>query len=639
MTSCLLVVEHLDTIGCDDMELYINLNKGMHTLNTGKLTRKRVMVKGKDGKTFFRMQWVNPWDASTGHGMRAIHNEDHLKEAMRHGINEHPQYKQALAAQGIHSERALKNKLHTKSPVYLPETKESAMGGQFIDNHIRQGANKYLAIHDGDFFQHTAMINDAGHTELEAERMGELSEQLPHSFLQTLDEGSTMDIGWATMGMNGADMERAKELTKMTYGEDSPQYNAVKAMEPDPDKQEPEQPKEEPKLVVEDKPKTDEKPAYGTPEDYNPDDYSHDGKIKNMAEWRREATEKEMQGKNKKEAITQSIDFDELENMDEDTVADLLHDKDKYADLHEQHERATRFMLNSPLAAAWASANDVFGQLSPTAIEHVFSSPEGKYTAEIESIKPDITDLGMGMHDVNWHMNIKLKDKDGYRAGSILRQVGRDHDGTLVVHNELLDVDEDYQNIGIASNVYNRSEQMWKHMAKGNKVKVSIYANITVGAYAWADKSKGFDFADSYELKTARSELREFIDKNGWDEEEVMNACGYDSVDDLEHAWEFAELDDGYRYDLTAHDFEDIKGDAHLGKAFMLTSKSSWEAEKHMNTDGEAYQEQLRDSKVDDYLADTGQEDLDYLDLDDDLDDISDEELEQYSRLMDKEKI
>jgi len=628
----------LDTIGCDDMELYINISKGMHTLNTGKLTRKRVMVKGKNGKTFFRMQWVNPWDASTGHGMRAIHNEDHLKEAMRHGINEHPQYKQALAAQGIHSERTLKNKLHTKSPVYLPETKESAMGGQFIDNHIKHGANRYLAIHDGDFFQHTAMINDAGHTELEAERMGELTEQLPSSFLQTLDEGSTMDIGWATMGMNGADMERAKELTKMTYGEDSPQYNAVKSMEPDPDKQELEQPKEETKLehVIEPK---DEKPAYGTPEDYNPREYDHDEKIANMWEWRREATEKEMKGKNKKEAITKHIDFDELENMDEDIVADMLQDKDTYRNLHDQHESATKHGLNSSLDAAIASAKDVFGDLSPSAIEHVFSSPDGKYTAHIESVIPDVSDFGKGRYHVDWNMTLKLKSKDGFSAGRVIRKVGRDWDGTLLVHNELLDVEDDYQNIGIAGNLYERTEQMWKHISKGNKVKISIYANITIGAYAWADKSKGFDFADSYELENARTELWSFIENNGWDANKVMNACGYDSVDDLEHAWEFAELDDGYRYDLTPHNFHDLKGEAHLGKAFMLTSKSSWEAEKHINLDGKAHQENIRDNKVDDYLADTGQEDLNYEDLED-LDGIDeDDELPSMSGLSTYEQV
>jgi hypothetical protein len=618
----------MDMIGCDDMELYINISKGMHTLNTGKLTRKRVMVKGKNGRTFYRMQWVNPWDASTGHGVRAIHNGKQLDEAIRHGITRQPNLQQHLSHQGIHSTLDLKDKLHFDHPLFLPETEESSQGAMFLANHIQHGSQKYLGMFDNDIYQHSremSKIDDITGME-EAERMSSLGAKLPSSFLETLDEGSTVDIGWSVSKMNGADMDRAKELAKMTYGEDSIQYNAIKDMEPDPDKQE--QGEQKVEHVIEPK---DEKPAYGTPEDYRPHYHTHDEKINNMTEWRREATEKEMQGKNKKEAITQSIDFDELESMDEDTVADMLEDQDKYGDLHEQHETAMKHMLNSQLEAAKESAKDVFGELSPTAIEHVFSSPEGKYTAHISSIKPDIMNLGMGKYDVNWSMSIKLKSKDGYHAGNINRTVGRDHDGSLVVHNDLLEVDEDYQNIGIASNVYNRSEQMWKHMAKGNKVKISICANITVGAYAWADKSKGFDFADSYELKAARSELKDFISNNNWDEEEVMQACGYENVDELEHAWEFAELDDGYRYDLTPHAFEDIKGDAHLGKAFMLTSKSSWEAEKHINTDGKAYQEQLRDDSVDDYLADTGQEDLDYEDLED-LDDVSDEELEVFRR-------
>ena len=40
------------------MELYVDLEKAV--LNTGKLVKKRVMVRGKNGKVYYRMQWVDP---------------------------------------------------------------------------------------------------------------------------------------------------------------------------------------------------------------------------------------------------------------------------------------------------------------------------------------------------------------------------------------------------------------------------------------------------------------------------------------------------------------------------------------------------------------------------------------------------
>ena len=45
------------------MELILDMEKGMRTLNRGKLVRKPVQVRGKNGKIFTRMQWVDP---STG---------------------------------------------------------------------------------------------------------------------------------------------------------------------------------------------------------------------------------------------------------------------------------------------------------------------------------------------------------------------------------------------------------------------------------------------------------------------------------------------------------------------------------------------------------------------------------------------
>lgn len=102
------------------MEFYIDLNKGV--LNTSKLVKRPVQVKGKNGKTFTRMQWVDPHDASTGYGVRRIDSEEAYHKAKEHGVI-NPFSEKHMSDQGI---KNIRDHDFDKHPhFYMPETKMS----------------------------------------------------------------------------------------------------------------------------------------------------------------------------------------------------------------------------------------------------------------------------------------------------------------------------------------------------------------------------------------------------------------------------------------------------------------------------------------------------------------------------------
>ncbi|MDP4224877.1 MAG: hypothetical protein Q8910_00710, partial [Bacteroidota bacterium] len=104
-------------------DLYLDVLKSFHHLDFGHLVKKAVQVKGKNGRTFTRMQWVNPGSASTGHGIRKISSEKEHQQAIKDGVDKHPLYHKALEDQGINwDEHDWKGHPH----FYVPETQESA---------------------------------------------------------------------------------------------------------------------------------------------------------------------------------------------------------------------------------------------------------------------------------------------------------------------------------------------------------------------------------------------------------------------------------------------------------------------------------------------------------------------------------
>lgn len=137
------------------MELFIDFNK---SLDMGKLVKRQVQVKGKNGKIFSRMQWVNPHDASTGHGVRHITSEKGLHEAMKDGVDKHPSFHHALKDQAVDMDN---HDFDKHVGFHVPETKESAesfhsregnegrhIGHGGVDTHEQKRINFALHEHD-----------------------------------------------------------------------------------------------------------------------------------------------------------------------------------------------------------------------------------------------------------------------------------------------------------------------------------------------------------------------------------------------------------------------------------------------------------------------------------------------------------
>ncbi|AYP68557.1 hypothetical protein EalM132_00043 [Exiguobacterium phage vB_EalM-132] len=91
-------------------------------LNTAKLVRKPVQVKGKGGQVFTRMQWVNPYEEQgNDHGVRKIQTHEDWKKAKEDGIHHHEKYHEALKDQKVSEDTHEDHHPH----FHLPETKES----------------------------------------------------------------------------------------------------------------------------------------------------------------------------------------------------------------------------------------------------------------------------------------------------------------------------------------------------------------------------------------------------------------------------------------------------------------------------------------------------------------------------------
>lgn len=227
--------------------------------------------------------------------------------------------------------------------------------------------------------------------------------------------------------------------------------------------------------------------------------------------------------------------------------------------------------------------SSVFKNVTKEGLESVFSNPKGKYTA-------DLVQLSVGASAKNKYLinNIDLEwyNKKGDYMGCTSRSVHRDKYGHLHVYNDLTEIEHKHQGKGIGRDEQERSEQLWRYLSDGHPVHLSLEANISIGVYAWA--LKGYDFEDDDGLDKAKGELSDFLTQNNMDVKSTMEKCGYNSIDDLQHSWQFASLNDGTEYnllELKGHQGDDLssKSTGHLGKIFMLGGKSAWNGEKILN--------------------------------------------------------
>lgn len=248
---------------------------------------------------------------------------------------------------------------------------------------------------------------------------------------------------------------------------------------------------------------------------------------------------------------------------------------------------------DSPITDVRKEWTNLFGGITKQGFEHAFSVP-GKVKARMVNAFVQKTDES----DVAGRLFFNLYTPNDERMGAIERSVSRNEDGSITVHNDVFELHQEHQGKGVASDLYNGSEQLWRHLSKGHPVHISLNANISVGVYSWA--TKGFDFATDEEHTRALNELTTFLKDNDMKEKEVMEACGYNSIDDLENAWQFASLDDGKKYTIgdvetTSEERHNTRSEVdskpmHLGKAFMLAGKSDWEGIKTLNA-GTAHEE------------------------------------------------
>jgi hypothetical protein len=228
--------------------------------------------------------------------------------------------------------------------------------------------------------------------------------------------------------------------------------------------------------------------------------------------------------------------------------------------------------------------SSIFKGITRQGLEHAFSHPDGQFTAKMIDLQ-----MAKGKDGIAKPMvGFRLYDEDGESMGAVDRTVWRGEDGVLNVRNDELTLKSSHQGAGVSDTLYDRTEQLWRHMSEGNPVNIHMKANISVGVYAWA--KKGFDFSSPEELDKAKKEFKDFLSENGMDLKETLEKCGKSSLDDLNHAWDFATLHDGNSYNLkglmgdTRVKYKgEVKGEGHLGKAFMLGGKSSWKAVKKLN--------------------------------------------------------
>lgn len=219
----------------------------------------------------------------------------------------------------------------------------------------------------------------------------------------------------------------------------------------------------------------------------------------------------------------------------------------------------------------------LFGDATKEGLESVFSV--GDFRAEIFEMYLEENEM---TGYIETKMTMDLYDKQTNKnVGSMTRSVCRDKDGVLRVHNDLLEVDSKHQGAGKVKGLYEKTNQLWRHLSKGHPVHETLLANINVGKYSWA--LHGYDFATKKELDTVRGKFSDFCKSKGYNEKELLNSCGYNDLSELKHSWQFACLDNGKEYDSYGEDVK--KGKAHLGKVFMLGELDHWAGRLISNQD------------------------------------------------------
>lgn len=205
-----------------DLSLVLDLSKAV--LNTGKLVKRRVMVRGKNGKTFYRMQWVDPRtgqapgmshpgvDHSTYH-----HHEEGLKEMEKRQSNRFPVVHHPTAGlkNTDHNYRQDKEKYKEAEEKYkkgekLPPVKITPHGEILDNHHLVDLAKKHGLTHTP-----TVVV---GNTTLKKE----LEDKLKDRVIQEDESGQQTDLtakhpNQGATAETVADLEQFNNFTKKKY--------------------------------------------------------------------------------------------------------------------------------------------------------------------------------------------------------------------------------------------------------------------------------------------------------------------------------------------------------------------------------------------------------------------------------------
>jgi hypothetical protein len=167
------------------------------------------------------------------------------------------------------------------------------------------------------------------------------------------------------------------------------------------------------------------------------------------------------------------------------------------------------------------------------------------------------------------HLSLETywEDKNGERFGYMKRDFRRKDNDKVDVHHSRLRIEGRYQDRDIADKLYKAQFEVYK---KAGVDTVSIYADISIGKYAWA--RKGFQYESSSEPEEQTAKFKRWCEDKGVELDSYPTFRTPQDVANFKApGWKI------YSSDIYNHAIK--TGDYDLGKAFMLDSNGhgDWE--------------------------------------------------------------
>lgn len=591
------------------LNLDATMKKSMRRLDLSKLVKKPVQVHGHDGKVFTRYQWVNPSDASVGHGVRLITNLKEYNEAMISGMD-NPDTWKAMQDQGVSGGHLWGEHPH----FYLPETSKSAVRGKDLPNHIPHGKDhKNHKIYEGTI-PHSSPSLDAKihHHEIETGNVDPDTGKKEIFRIGQYENPEEISTGHGIRRLTTAhqilnfhsfdsDPNALRALHKQGFTGDTFNFdlrrrlmsmdlseNGILSPVYVPDSED----------FLRRYNKADhlseahrvrlwgEHFDHGVrPPDHSilPKQHFIDTMNNYKAKKLQQSSEYKKAVKSKLKSIPRPSGY-VPKNIDLDKLYKGTSIAARFANVLEEHKLMSyasddlEYDQNFPQIV-----HEMLGGISKSGFESLLKHEKSQLSAKLIDVEafPD----QYGLHTVR----LTCQLGKGKNKGALVRTLTRLRDGGLQIDNDLLAIPDKHQKSGYADHVYNNTEELWKYLCEGNKsLKIGIQANISVGVYTWA--KRGFEFEDEYYLLNMINDLKGFMSKHNLPYHETLQKCGV-TENDLISPRHFADLDNGDMWDLDKlkHDAsvgdeklerDNISGLAHLGKAFLLTGANSWRGVK-----------------------------------------------------------